>query len=161
ERYYDYYLDGKPAPNPLPKKKGPKHSATNTVKGWIVRNGTARVEHGVLQVRPAGKKQRPFIANIGLNLPAKLTAVVRLKSTKAGEAGFAWREPGQKRFPANQKAAFDCRGSAELQEHRVALSAQNKIIHVRLHLPATGADVASIELQDSLGKTLKSWRFGK
>ncbi len=157
ENYYDFYLDGKPAPKLQPKKKGP-----NAVKGWIARNSTAQIKNGVLQVRPTGKQQqKPFIAALRLNLPAKLTAVVRLKSAKGGKAGFAWREPGQQKFPPDQKVAFDCRPSEELQEYHAALSAKNIIIHVRLILPAGSTDVASIELQNTQGKTLKAWRFNK
>lgn len=98
---------------------------------------------------------------MGLDLPAEVTAVVRFKSAKGGKAGVAWREPGQEVFPPDQKVTFDCRGSDEVQEHRVELPAKKKIIHVRLILPAGGADVASIELQDKNGKNLKSWRFEK
>lgn len=153
ERYYDYYMDGKPAPKPLSREGVPN------VKGWIVRNGTAVPKGGALRVRPAGKKQRPFIVAAGLDLPAKLTAVVRLRSPSGGEAGFAWREAGQKDFSAEQVTTFDCTPSVEWREHSVAIAGHGKVIHVRLLLPAQGADVASVAFRDAGGKTLREWRF--
>ena len=56
---------------------------------------------------------------------------------------------------------FDCRKSTELQEHRITVPANGKVIHVRLLLPTGGAEVSSIEFQNESGKPLKSWRFGK
>ena len=86
---------------------------------------------------------------------------MRLRTGQAGTAGFAWREAGQKDFPTQQVVLFDCRPSTDWQEYRVTIPATNNVIHVRLLLPAGGADVEAIELQDARGKTRKSWRFGK
>lgn len=113
EQYYDYYLDGKPAPKRTTRPKG----------GWIPRNSTA-----------------------GLKLPRKLTAVVRLRTEKPGPAAFAWREAGQKDFSP---------------KHRVVITASGPVIHVRLMLPPTGADIESITFQNADGKPLKTWRFNK
>ncbi len=156
EQYFDYYLDGKPAPKPRPNRVANRA----TIHGWIARNSTATIKAGSLQVRPAGKS-RPFIAIMGLNLPTRIAAVARLKTEQAGTAGFAWRQAGQERFPANQVVTFACRPSTDWQEHCVAIPATNKVIHIRMLLPAGGADVKSIELQDVDGKVLKTWRFGK
>jgi hypothetical protein len=142
ERYYDYYLDGKPAP----KLKPVRRTRQKSIKGWIARNSTAEVKDGVLEVRLDAKtRQRPFIVTAGLELPGKLTAIVRLRTEKAGVAGFAWREKGQKDFPISQTVKFDCRMTTEIAEHRVTIPAGGKVIHVRLLLPEHGADVASIE----------------
>jgi len=155
EMYFDHYLDGKLAPKPRPG------AGRAGVKGWICRNSTMELKGGALRVRPEGKKQHPFIVVAGLDLPAKLTAVVRLKTERGGRTGFAWREAGQNDFQKEQVVSFDCPKAAEWQEHRVPLPGKNRIIHVRLLLPPGGADVASVEFQDPSGKALKAWRFGK
>jgi uncharacterized sulfatase len=156
ERYFDHYLDGKRVPRPSANPR-----ERDSANGWTIRNGTTTRKDGTLQVRPAGNKPRPFLTASGLELPAKLTAMVRLRTAKLGEAGFAWREAGQKDFPDSQIVTFECRPSTKLQEHRVTLPANNKVIHLRLLLPADGADVESIEFQNANGKTLQAWRFSE
>ena len=128
------------------------------------RNSTAKLGDGRLQVRPraggtGGKLPRPFIAAAQLSLAPPVTAVVWLRSAEAGTAGFAWREMGQPDFPPKQVVTFDCPASTTCQEHSVELPAQREVIHVRVLLPATGADIERIEFRDVDGKPLKTWRF--
>jgi arylsulfatase A-like enzyme len=153
EQYFDHYLDGKRVPKPSGQRQG--------AKGWIARNSTAKIEAGLLRVRPAGTKRRPFIVASRLDLPAKCVVVVRLRAAKAGKAGVAWRESGQRDFPARQVVAFNVTRPGEWQEHRVAIPGNNRVIHVRLLLPAGGADIESIRFEDATGKVLKTWRFDK
>lgn len=161
ERYFDHYLDGKLAPN-VPSKLGRARAVGRiSARGWVARNCTAELTTGILRVRPVGKKQRPFIAAAGLDLPARLTAVVQLRTERAGTAGIAWREVGQREFSSQQVVTFDRPPSTEWQRHRVAISAKNKVIHVRILLPPGGADIRSIVLEDATGKALKIWQFDK
>ncbi len=161
DRYFDHYLDGKRIPKPSPQTKRAGDASRHRVKGWVARNSTIELKAGVLRIRPAGKKQRPFMAASGLDLPANSTAVVRLRTAKAGTAAIAWREAGQKDFSPKQVATFTCPKSAEWREHRVAIPATGRVIHVRLLLPSGGADIASIAFADVAGKPLKAWRFDK
>ncbi|MBC8354040.1 MAG: sulfatase-like hydrolase/transferase [Planctomycetes bacterium] len=155
EQYFDHYLDGKSVPIPQP---GPR--SNGSLNGWISRNSTIKARTGVCQVRPDRKaKHPPFIATAGLDLPAKITAVVRLKTEKSGGAGFAWREVGQKDFGAKQVVTFNCSPSPDWQEYRVNIFASGGIIHVRLLLPDEGADIELIEFRNASGKPLKTWRF--
>ena len=156
ERYFDYYIDGKPAAMPTLANR----QKTTALKGWLVRNGTVEVKDGALVIRPSGKKRRPFIAT-RTDLPMNVTAVVRLRTAVAGAAAISWRQDGQKDFPSGQAVTFNCRDAAELQEHSVTIPATGKVIHVRLMLPTTGADVAAIEFRNGDGKKLKSWQFSK
>jgi uncharacterized sulfatase len=155
ERYFDYYLDGKPAPEPATTAQ-PNPA---TVSGWLARGGILNVQEGALQVRPAGGKQRPFIVVSGLELPAELQAVVRLKTPAGGAAGFAWREAGQRDFSPQQVVMFDCAASPDWQEQRVAIAGNGPVIHVRLLLPETGADIDSIIFADPAGRVLRAWDF--
>jgi uncharacterized sulfatase len=150
ELYFDYYLDSKPAAKPALQRE----------QGWLTRGGTAKLGPGGLQVRPAGAGTRLFIVMARLGLPAQLTAVIRLRPEQAGSGGIAWREAGQKDFSPEQVVKFDCARPGQWQEHRVAIAADGRVIHVRLLLPAGGADIESVEFQDPGGKALKSWRFG-
>ncbi len=158
ERYYDHYLDGKPAPKP---QRGSRGSGKGKGKGWIGRNCSIEVTAGALRARPSGKKRRPFIVTAGLNLPPKLKARVRLRTEKPGTAGFAWREVGQKGFSPRQIVTFACPETAGWHEHRVAIPATHTVIHVRLLLPPGGADIESLAFEDATGTTLKEWRFDK
>lgn len=153
ERYFDYYLDGKPAP-PL------RATSDRGVLGWVARGSTASLKAGLLRVNSLNKK-RPFIVNAGLKLPPKVTAVIKMRSEKSGVAGIAWRQQGQKDFTKDQVVPFTSQASAEMLEHRIAIPATGEIIHVRLLLPAGGVDIAAIQFTDSEGKGLKAWRFDK
>lgn len=161
ERYFDHYLDGKRIPRPPPQGRRPDRTGRNRVKGWLARNGTIELESGALRVRPASKKRRHFIVAAGLDLPAELTAVVRMRNETAGAASFAWREVGQKEFSPQQVATFDCSRAGEWREYRVAISASRRVIHVRLLLPPGAADIEFITFADAAGNPLKAWRFDK
>lgn len=157
ERYFDYYLDGKPAAPPETRSRD-----GSSVNGWIARNGVIEIKQNVCQVRAAPKaKSPPFIAAAGLDLPASLTAIVRLRTDDSGSSGIAWREAGQKEFGADQVVTFDCKSSTDWQEHRVNIRAKGRVIHVRLLLPKNGADIELIEFLGEGERPLTTWRFGK
>jgi hypothetical protein len=162
ERYYDHYLDGKLAEKPTTDPNSTRRADRGAVNGWLSRNGTAQIRDGVLQVRPAkSSRSPPFIVMNGLNLPKNVTVVVKLRSEQEDKASFEWRQDGQKEFPGGQVVRFDCGETADLTDHRIAINGTGKLIHIRFRLPATGADVASIEFQNADGKTLRSWSFNK
>lgn len=155
EQYFDFYLDGKPAPKP--------RATSSSLNGWVVRGGTGSIRNGLLKVAPdAGKKQRVFIAAASFKVPAaKLSAVIRMRVANAGEGSIAWRQSGQKDFVAGQSVSFECTESEEPREYRVAIPATDDVIHLRLLLPRGGCDIASIELRNERGRSLKSWQFDK
>jgi hypothetical protein len=84
-----------------------------------------------------------------------------MRTTKSGSGGIAWRQSGQKEFVAGQLIKFECDETEDMQEHRVQIPATEDVIHVRLLMPRSGADIASIELRNGQGRSLKSWRFDK
>jgi hypothetical protein len=103
--------------------------------------------------------KRPFITFNGLNLPGPVTAIVRIRGGNDDPVAFTWRESGQKDFPGQQRVTIDLAQSGEWQKWQVILPAKEKIIHVRLYLPTSGADIQSIEFQDDRGKPIMTWRF--
>ena len=155
EQYFDFYLDGKPAPKPRAK--------SNSLKGWVVRGGTGSIQNGQLRITPnKGKKQQVFITASGFNVPGqKLSAVIRMRTAKSGSGGIAWRQSGQKEFVAGQLIKFECDETEDMQEHHIQIPATEDVIHVRLLMPRSGADIASIGLRNGQGRSLKSWRFDK
>ena len=155
EAYYDYYLDGKPAPKRL------KAGNTASIRGWITRNGKSTLQAGFLNVSPMGKKQAPFLVVNKVNFAGPITAVVRLRTKQAGRLGVAWRETGQKDFPPKQVVMFKCKKSADWQEHQLNLDTKRTVIHIRVLLPASGADVERIEFRSTNGKVLRKWDFTK
>ena len=167
EQYFDFYLDGKPAPPLSDTQRRGRTDGTARIQGWIARNGSAALRNGVLEVRPGGgngKRSRPFIAAAGLQLPASPIATVRLRTAVAGKAAFAWREAGQQDFPAEQAVMFDCAATDDWQQHKVKLPADGKVIHVRLLLPPAGADVQSIEFPQcrvATSQGMELWPSGR
>ena len=161
ENYFDHYLDGKLIPI-RPTGSAPATSVDDGLQGWQTRDGSSVVKDGTLQIRPDRKSRNQiFIAMPRLNLPTRLTAIVRLRTFKHGSGAIWWRESGQKEFEPTEIARFDCTASAEMQEHKVDIVANKKVIHVRVLVPVGGADVESIEFQDTNGTTLKAWSFSE
>jgi uncharacterized sulfatase len=167
QRYYDHFLDGKPAPAPA-KGASDGSSGSDTppdaIQGWLARNATAKFADGALVVLAADKKRRPFIAMNRLDLPPGVTApaltvIVRLHAGNAERFDIAWRESGQNGFPAGQVAKLAPLRSGDGKEVRATIPAKNNVVHVRLMLPPGGAQIETIRFEDADGKTLKSWRF--
>ena len=155
ERYYDFYLDGKPAPPP-------GTGDSSTLQGWIARNSTAAVRDGALCVTPdKAAKRRPFIACAGLNVHGPALATLDLRSSSGGEAGFAWRIEGQRDFPAKQSVSVPVSASDQWQSLKAEIPAQGKIIHLRVLLPQGESSIRHIGLKSAKGKTGRVWSFAK
>jgi uncharacterized sulfatase len=166
ERYYDHYLDGKLQPKPLASGRG-LQSGSHKVQDWLARGGTLKLDDCTLQARPlkgVGNKKRQanlFIVASSLELTTPLRAVVSMRVKASGNAGFAWRQKGQPDFPADQRIRFPCSATDQMQRYAVTIPASGTVIHLRMHLPAAGADIQSIELQDVDQHTQKRWDFGE
>lgn len=154
ERYFDHYLDGKTVPLPAT----PTDSARQDLKGWVVRNGTAKVSDGGLQVSSSRKQRRTFIARSRINVPPKSVVIVRMRTSAAGMGSIAWRHKDQKIFPSEQAAGFKCVADRN-ETYRVTLPADREVIHLRLVLPGKQINILSIELKQPSGKTVNRWNF--
>lgn len=152
--YYDFYLDGKPAP--------PKQGAAvrGGAKDWVVRNGTGRVKAGALHVAPdPNGNQPPFVALSRLSIPGPATATVSMRSAAGGQAGFAWRLDGQKTFPPNQTVTCDLAVSPDWQQKTLDLPATGQIIHLRVLLPKGTTEVRRVEIKAANGNAARHWNF--
>ena len=72
---------------------------------------------------------------------------------------LAWRETGQHDFPPGQAVKFSSRASPTSERYELNIPARAEIIHMRLVLPAAGADIENIELLDTDRERVKVWRW--
>ncbi len=160
EAYFDFYLDGKPAPAPgASPRKTPDSRKASALQGWIARNSSATVRQGALHITPAeAGKQHPFIARANVSLTGPVKARAQLRCTAGGRAGVGWRTHGQKSFPKGQVAMCSVSPATDWQELSIDVPARDRIIHVRLLLPAATCEIRSIDLQDARGKRA-TWKF--
>lgn len=157
-QYFDFYLEGKPPPPPRSAQAGKDGSA----QGWIPRNSRmTTIADGIRVVPKSGQASAPppFITVNGIDLPPARAAKVRLRTPDGGPAGLAWREQGQPDFPPGQTVALTCPAGTSWQDYSVELPARGRMIHLRLLLPRTGADINRLTLLDADKRALKTWRF--
>lgn len=154
ENYYDFYLDGKPAPSPSPRRN------SSSASGWIARNSTTEVRDGVLRIQPAGSaRQRPFIACSQMKIPGPVTATMKIRASQGGVAGFAWRLDGQKDFASGQVVTADVPKSGDWQTVECELPADGVVIHVRALLPEGASEIRQINLKAKTGNAARQWSF--
>ena len=156
ESYFDFYLEGKPAP-PLRKTAAPGEQ--DAAQGWIVRNGTGEVRDGALVVSQAGEARSPFIARsrVKIELPAKVR--IQLVTKTGGEVGVAWRLEGQDDFPREQKATTTVEGDDGAQWVELEVGGEGTIIHLRVMLPEGASEVASIRAVGGNDHAVRNWIF--
>jgi len=153
ESYFDFYLDGKPAP-PLRAKSGQPSAA----QGWLVRSGKLTRVDGAIRITPEpGQPRRAFITTTDVNVPGPAVATVKLRASKAGQASISWRTAGQKDFPAGQSVSFEA--AEGWQTVQVEVPAKGRIIHIRFVPPQNTTDVKRITLSSVEGKARRVWSF--
>ncbi|NNE91187.1 MAG: sulfatase-like hydrolase/transferase [Verrucomicrobiales bacterium] len=163
KNYFDFYLDGKPAP-PLPETRPQGKKADPELQGWFVRNaGLFPKPDGFMFVPKRGPKGRNHMIINGISLDNVAGARIDLQTQRgqAGKVGFAWRLKGEKDFqPANVKES-DIAETKEFQKVNLPFEPGGEIIHLRLLLPGGTTTIRAIEFFDGEGEAVKKWRFGK
>ncbi len=139
--YFDFYLEGKPAPKP---EAEPNASAT---RGWLARGGRLIEKEGVLVLTPDRGGKGTFITRSQLKLPGPVTAKIIFKTAASGQGAIAWRMDGDKDFLPENRAPFDVKASEEWQTHEVQIPATGRIIHVRVHLPHGQAEFRTLDFK--------------
>ncbi|MCX6855978.1 MAG: aryl-sulfate sulfohydrolase, partial [Verrucomicrobia bacterium] len=153
--YFDHYLEGKTI---APRAESDKGKAEAGIQGWLARNGTLSVKDGVLHIIADKSKQVPFITRSQVRLKGPLTATISLKSASAGAGGIAWRMDNDKDFLPANRVAFEVSAESGWQTHEVPLPANGKVIHLRLHFPASSTQIQRLEIKDEAGKVVLSLR---
>ena len=137
EQYFDFYLDGRPAPKPAKTPRPRTGRGGGDTRGWSARGASMVVRDDAMQLSPArgGKQQRPFIVQSGLRLKNPFKARIRFSTAVRGKLGLAWRLEGQKRFVASQVASTVVRASSGFQDVEIDVPAKGTVIHVRILFP--------------------------
>jgi len=154
--YFDFYLEGKPV------AAKPSGGGAAGIQGWQARGGTAAIHDGALVIRPAdsaAKKTRPFLTNADISLPGPVTVTLKVRAREPGKGSLSWRTKDEKDFVAAHSAAFEWKAGPEIQELKVELPVQGRLIHLRLlPTPTTALEFSSIEIQPRTGKA-RTWSF--
>lgn len=157
EDYFDFYLEGKPAP--APAAEDPETGKDKT-QGWVARGCVAEVKDGALRITPdkAGK-QHPFLAFAKLNIQGPAGATISLRNGKGGSVSLAWRLSGQSDFLPEQVASVDVPANDDWQDVKLKLPATGEIIHLRILLPDGEMALRRMAIAGANGKSEKEWSF--
>lgn len=140
--YFDFYLEGKPAPKPAAKSE-PDTAAT---RGWLARGGSLTAKGDVLVLTPDKQSKGCFITRSQINLRPPASIHLTLKTTATGPAAIAWRNDGDKDFLPANRLPLQLQSTPDWQTHTLDLPTSARIIHVRVHLPGA-AEIREIELK--------------
>jgi arylsulfatase A-like enzyme len=136
--YFDFYLEGKPAPKP---------DAMSETQEWLARGGKLIKKDGVLLLTPDQAGKGAFITRSQFKIAGPAIAKLTLKTATFGPGAIAWRMEGDKDFLPANRVAFEVKASDEWQTHEIALPAKGRIIHVRVHMPAGSAEFRTLEFK--------------
>jgi arylsulfatase A-like enzyme len=134
----------------------------SSMDGWLGRNCKLAAQYGLLRIEAAGPS--PFITRAGLNESAPVEIGLRIRSESGGSGKLQWRSTDAKEFDPKDVVSFGVR-SGDWQELRMAVpvSAEAKLAHVRIYLPAQAkpVEVAWIRLfSGAATQPSRQWTFG-
>lgn len=153
--YFDFYLDGKPAP-PLASKFQQDESNPDSYQNWLLRNGTLKEKHDCVEVTPLTDSDRdPFLTISGLKLQGPVKGSIYLNVSHQGQAALTWRVQGDKGFPPAQRFAVSSLALDKWEKRSFELPVEGTMIHVRLELPKGKSRLRLIELQGSDGQVVR------
>ena len=141
--YFDHYLEGKTI---APRAEAPAATASET-QGWEARNGKLTAKDGLFILTPDKADKPTFITKAKLKLAGPVTAKLTLKTAATGQGAIAWRLDGDKDFLPANRLPFPLQATPDWQTHTLKIPTTGRVIHVRVHLPAGGAEFREIELK--------------
>jgi len=140
--YFDHYLEGKTI---APRAEQPATTASET-KGWEARSGKLTAKDGLLILTPDKADKPTFITKSKLKLAGPVTAQITLKTAATGQGAIAWRLNDDKDFLPANRLTFPLQATADWQTHTLQIPTTGRVIHVRVHLPAGGAEFRTLNL---------------
>lgn len=169
EQYYDYYLEGKPAPKPR-VAAGKSTSGTGrlgvgvtspSIQGWFVRYATLRQQQGSLQVAPIEKTTKPktniALIKSGFEVPQARALTLQCQTEQPGKVTIAWRLKGQKDFQPECRKVFSLDG-AKPETLQVDFGDDATLIHLRINLPKTAVAIKNVDVrQHDREQLIKLW----
>ncbi|MHB1079450.1 MAG: sulfatase family protein [Prosthecobacter sp.] len=139
--YFDYYLEGKPAPKP-------ESELSTGIRGWMARGGSLSDKDGVLVLTP-DKGKGTFITHSRLKLAGPVTAKITFKTAASGQGAIAWRVDADKDFLPANRVPFEVKSSDDWQTREIHIPAKGRVIHVRVHLPAGPAQFRTLDFKSA------------
>ncbi len=160
-QFYDFYLDGKPAP-PRPQAHRPPPPSA---QGWQLRNGTLEPPSSskglTISGAPNPRQPSPFLVRQQLQLKGPFQLEVTHRNNMAGRIAVGWRREGQADFQRDQVAASPVPASETWKQTRITVTDTQSIVHLRLFLPPGQTQIQSIRLVASGPSEIQSWQFGQ
>lgn len=155
EQFFDFYLDGKPAP------KRPETSPKPEVQvaGLLARNATLKHDSPLLTVFPENKNRVPFVVLNDLKLPKVFELRVQLRNKNGGQVKIAWRREGESDFNDASIVATDVSTTMRFQEVKMQVGTSAQVIHIRIVLPQGVTELKRIEAFDPDGNLLIRRQF--
>ena len=152
--YFDFYLDGKPAP-PLPPTATSTESSIPNAP-WVLRNSSGKQTKAGLQIIPNanGKRRSPFLARAGLSMTGPVSVQAVVKTASRGKISFAWRNTADKDFDTANRISVDLKKSDDWQTIAAKLPTEPRLIHLRIHVPNGVTTFKSIEVKAANGKSV-------
>ena len=141
--YFDFYLDGKPAP-PEPDS-GNDALKSQAAGGWQARGGTLTEKDGILEFKSAGAKG--FITRNGLQLKSPTTVKLTVKSSEKGEMMLAWRVEGEQDFKPTHQLRVAVEAANNWHTQSISLPGPETIVHLRIHLPKGSVQIREIDMR--------------
>ena len=139
--YFDHYLEGKTI---APRAEAP--TTASETNGWEARNGKLTAKDGLLILTPDQANKPTFITKSKLKLSGPVTAKLTLKTAATGQGALAWRLDGDQDFLPANRLTFPLQATADWQTHTLQIPTTGRVIHVRVHLPAGGAEFRTLNL---------------
>lgn len=153
--FYDFYLEGKPAPK-LPEFTAP---STAPIQGIIPRSASLKHNPPVLSVTPQDKNKVPFLVLNGLKLPSTFEVRMMLKNQNGGQAKVAWRRDGERDFDNASIVTTNVPKTNKFQEVKLQVATSTRVVHLRIVLPKGDSSIQHIEAYDSSGNLLIRKQF--
>jgi len=155
EQFFDFYLDGKPAPKRLESPPKPEFQ----VAGVLARNATLQHDSPLLTVIPENKNKPPFVVLNHLKLPKVFELRVQLRNKNGGQVKIAWRREGESDFNDASLVAKDVSATMRFQEVKMPVKTSAQVIHIRIILPQGVTGLKRIEAFDPEGNLLIRRQF--
>jgi uncharacterized sulfatase len=154
--YFDFYLDGKPAPPLRDKFKPNSQSPSTRATGipWQVRNGKLARTDGGIEIVPAtsNAKQRTFITRNGLNLAGPIDVELVAETTEKGPLVISWRTKDDSTFSHERQTSIAVGEVGQWQNFSTTFGDSSTVIHVRIQVPGGVTRLKSVQLKPAKGK---------
>jgi hypothetical protein len=142
--YFDHYLEGK---TKAPPAEAPAATAIRKRTAGKPATASSPPKTAFSSSQPDKADKPTFITKAKLKLAGPVTAKLTLKTAATGQGAIAWRLDGDKDFLPANRLTFPLQATSDWQTHTLEIPTTGRVIHVRVHLPAGGAEFREIELK--------------